>query len=87
MKLLTNDEILEILENAIRDSTPYMIITIKIGLFIDGVIFTRDEIKVLYNETRKSKYDNIENGMIVEIVEFQGIKNSKYWGIKEDKYV
>ena len=84
MKLLTNDEILEILENAIRNLIPYAIITIKTGLFIDGVIFTRDEIKILYNETRKSKYDNIENDMVVEIVEFQGIENSKYWGVNKN---
>ena len=80
MKLLTNDEILEILEAAIRNLIPYVIITIKTENVAGGVIFTRDEIKDLYNQIREKKYKNVENDSILEIVEFQGIENSKYWG-------
>lgn len=84
MKLLTNDEILEILEAAIRDLIPYAIVTIETELVAGGVIFTRDEIKDLYNETRKNKYKNIENDSILEIVEFQGVENSRYWGVNKN---
>lgn len=84
MKLLTNDEILEILENAIRNLIPYVIITADIEQTPSATILTKDEIKDLYNETRKNKYDNIENDMVVEIVEFQGIENSKYWGVNKN---
>lgn len=84
MKLLTNDEILEILEAAIRDLIPYAIVTIETELVAGGVIFTRDEIKDLYNETRKNKYKNIENDSILEIVEFQGVENSRYWGVDKN---
>jgi hypothetical protein len=84
MKLLTNDEILEILENAIRNLIPYVIITADIEQTPSATILTSDEIKGLYNETRKNKYDNIENDMVVEIIEFQGIENSKYWGVNKN---
>ena len=84
MKLLTNDEILEILEAAIRDLIPYVIITADIEQIPSATILTNDEIKGLYNETRKNKYDNIENDMVVEIIEFQGIENSKYWGVNKN---
>jgi len=84
MKLLTNDEILEILEVAIRNLTPYAIITIKTENVAGGVIFTRDEIKDLYNQIREKKYKNVENDSILEIVEFQGIENSKYWGVNKN---
>lgn len=86
MKLLTNDEILEILEAAIRNLIPYAIITIETEFTAGGVIFTRDEIKDLYNHIREKKYKNIENDEISEIVEFQGVENSRYWGVdKNDK--
>ena len=84
MKLLTNDEILEILEAAIRDLIPYAIITIKTENVAGGVIFTRDEIKDLYNHIREKKYKNIENNEISEIVEFQGVENSRYWGVNKN---
>lgn len=84
MKLLTNDEILEILEAAIRDLIPYAIITIETENVAGGVIFTRDEIKDLYNQIREKKYKNVENDSILEIVEFQGIENSKYWGVNKN---
>lgn len=84
MKLLTNDEILEILEAAIRDLIPYAIITIETELVAGGVIFTRDEIKDLYSQIREKKYKNIENDSILEIVEFQGVENSRYWGVKKN---
>lgn len=84
MKLLTNDEILEILEAAIRNLIPYVIITIKTENVAGGVIFTRDEIKDLYNQIREKKYKNVENDSILEIVEFQGIENSKYWGVNKN---
>lgn len=84
MKLLTNDEILEILEAAIRNLIPYVIITIKTENVAGDVIFTRDEIKDLYNQIREKKYKNVENDSILEIVEFQGIENSKYWGVNKN---
>lgn len=86
MKLLTNDKILEILEAAIRNLIPYAIIKLDTDKAPNGVILTDKEIKILYNKTKKNKYDNIENKLILEIVEFHGIENSKYWGVnKNDK--
>lgn len=84
MKLLTNDEILEILETAIRDLIPYVIIKLDTDKAPNGVILTDKEIKILYNETKKNKYDNIENKLILEIVEFYGIENSRYWGVNKN---
>lgn len=83
MKLLTNDEILELLETAIRNLIPYAIITIETEIVAGGVIFTRDEIKDLYSQIREKKYKNIENDSILEIVEFQGVENSRYWGVNK----
>ena len=84
MKLLTNDDILELLETAIRNLIPYAIIKLDTDKAPNGVILTDKEIKILYNETKKNKYDNIENKLILEIVEFHGIENSKYWGVNKN---
>ncbi|MDY3059305.1 MAG: hypothetical protein SOR11_04815 [Fusobacterium sp.] len=84
MKLLTNDEILEILEGTIRNLIPYAIITLDAKEAPGGVILTNKEIKDLYNEIRKNKYENTENDLILEIVEFKGIENSKYWGVNKN---